>query len=381
MKNIKRIFPLLLAFIMVFALSASAFAASKGVVTIKYVTGENNKQISKSKTMSGTPGKHFSVKVPTIKGYTYIGFTDSVDNDFTYPEKSMTVLVHYAKSVSATINYLDTYGNVIAKKTTVSGSEGQSYTVATPYISGYSLMQIQDPENGVFGHSNHTINVYYSAGSIVPAATSSVQLTIQSVDRDTNGVLQTLLSQQVMLPRTINFSAYSHTVPGYTFIGTMVNGIMNYNSSVTLTGNTTINFLYTKNQPWPSPIAQYATLTVTAVDADTGSVISVLRCENVPAGTNVSINPPAMNGYAYDHTEVNGNLGYTSSVTVNYDTDVDYYYHMLYLQNYGLSQQDLQDLQDLKDFQDSLEVLDYLSSLSDSELDQLDSLLQESGDQ
>ncbi len=325
----KKLLSIILVLVLIFAVAAPAFAQTQSKVTVKYVTGDNNKTIAKNKTLTGTPGKHFSVKVADIKGYTFIGFSDGGKNDFVFPQKSMTILVHYAKTVKATIKYEDTYGNEISPSKTIRGYEDMAYAVDSPYISGYSLKQVQDPRNGVFGASNHTIHVIYSGGGVAPVRYNTAHLVVRSVNAYSGAVLLTIVDQTVTLPIRIDLSGYGHYVPGYTFCGVTVNGVRTNANVLQLSGDTVVNYLYTMDTP--TPIDDNASLYAAAVDVGTGDVITVLRNGNVPRGTKFYIDPRSFNGYALDHVEVNGNYSYNSFVTVNYDTNVIYYYQRLLL--------------------------------------------------
>lgn len=333
MRRIQKLLPLLLAMTLLFAAAIPAFAAdAKGTVTVKYVTGDNNKTIAKTRTLTGTPGKHFSVKTPQIKGYTFIGFTDDHPNDFTYPKGKMTVYVRYAKGVSATVRYTDMYGNTIYPSAVLSGIPGASYTVNRPYIKGYTLTQIQDPNHGVFGTRSHTVQVLYaSSGAPTPAPTTTVRLTVQSIEQGTGRVLKSIADQNVMLPMQINLSGYNHQVPGYTYLSTLVNGVPTSSGTVALRGDTTVSYVYCGSVPTPDPVVEDATLYVYSVNEDTGDFIATVYSGNVKKGSSFSLSAPSYHGYDYDHTEVNGGPDWSSSITVQYDTTVVYYYHQLFL--------------------------------------------------
>ena len=333
MRKIKKLLPLLLVLMLLLTAAAPALAASSGkaTVTVKYVTGDQNKTIAKNRMLTGTPGKHFSVKVPDIKGYTFIGFSDNHPNDFVYPMAKLTDLPHYAKGVSVTVKYTDMYGKSIYPTAKLSAIPGAAYTVDRPYIQGYTLSQIQDSKHGVFVSKSHTVTVLYTSNGVpTPAPTTNVRLTVQSVELGTGNVLKTMVNQAVMLPMTINLGSYSHQVPGYCYYTTLVNGVTVSSNTVTLRGDTTVSFVYTGSIPTPPPVVVDATLYVCAVDADTGDIIDNIYSGNVTKGSSFRLSAPSYRSYTYDHTEVNGGPDWSSSITVNYDTVVIYYYHMLY---------------------------------------------------
>ncbi len=336
MRSIKKLLPLLLVLLLLLAAAAPALAdnSGKATVTVKYVTGDKNKTIAKNRILTGTPGKHFSVKVPDIKGYTFIGFSDDHPNDFVYPKNKMTVLVHYAKGATVTVKYLDNYGNTIYPFAKLTGIAGAAYTVATPYIQGYTFSQIKDANHGVFGSKNSTVTVtYISSSAPTPAPTTQVRLTVQSVELNSGTVLKNITNQAVALPATINLSNYNHQVPGYSYYTTLVNGAPASSNIISLHGDTTVSFVYSGYIPTPPPVVRDASLYVYAVDEDTGDILSTIYSGNMQQGSSFRLNPPSFNGYAYDYTEVNGGPNWSSSITINYDTVVVYYYNMLYLKD------------------------------------------------
>lgn len=336
MRTMKKLLPLLLVLLLLLTAAAPVFAESSGkaTVTVKYVTGDKNKTIAKNRTITGTPGKHFSVKVRDIAGYTFIGFSDDHPNDFVFPKNKMTVLVHYAKGAAATVKYLDTYGNTIYPSVKLTGIPGAVYTINTPSIQGYVLSQVQDPNHGVFSSKGNTVKVIYTPTGIpTPAPTTQVRLTVQSVEIGSGAVLKNITNQAVMLPATINLSNYNHQVPGYSYYTTLVNGVTPSSNLVSLHGDTTVSFVYSGNIPTPPPVVKDATLYVYAIDEDTGDILSTIYSGNMRQGSSFRLSPPSFNGYAYDYTEVNGGPDWSSSITVNYDTVVVYYYNMLYMRD------------------------------------------------
>lgn len=329
MRKMKKllVWMLILAFLAAFAMPA---AASTTTVTVKYVTGEKNKTIAKSAKITGEPGDFFQVDIKDIKGYTYIGFTHPSENSFIFPDKDITMLVHYAKGVKATVNYVDQNGSTILASTSLSGKTGDSYTVPQPYIQGYTFAHIKDPEHGLFGDKNHTITVVYNRVNWAPSATM-VNLRVQCVDQDSGKVLMVITDSNVPISTVVNLNSYNHNIPGHSFTGVSVNGAPATRGTISLGGDTLITYYYISGQPWPIPVVETAHLYVYAVCEETGDVIRVLQDQDVQIGTIVSLVPPSLPSFEYDYTDVGGAQRRGNSIIVNYDTVVAYYYRMLFL--------------------------------------------------
>ncbi|MDD4074550.1 MAG: MucBP domain-containing protein [Eubacteriales bacterium] len=323
---------LLLSVLLLFAVAAPALAASQVTVTVKYVTGEKNLKIAEPEKITGTPGAYFQVNLKEISGYTFVGFTHNKNNSFIFPDKSITMLAHYAKVDGITVKYVDENGNKIADSVTVGGHEGQVYTVNTPYIAGYSFLRVEDPNNGVIKASNKSIKVVYRAVNAVtmPPVGQMMHLRVRSVDQDTGAMLNLIENSDKPYGIKINISDYQHAVSGYQFTGVTVNGVAATSTIVPLTKDTDIVYYYKTNSSWIQPIVHEASLVVRGVDESTGRVFREFYNDGVSYGSAMALNPPSVEDYSYDYCTVSGAQVMNRTITIYNDTVVTYFYKPLW---------------------------------------------------
>lgn len=327
--KIKKIICLALALAVLLSMASTAAASGKVTVTVKYVTGEKNTRIADTEKISGIPGTYFQIDIKDIKGYTFVGFTSNTMNSFVFPNKDITMLVHYAKGVTNTIKYVDVNGNKIAASTKISGKDGQEYDVETPYIGGYTFLRVEDPNNGVFKTKDNTIKVVYQpktgTGNGMPAV-STVHLSVKCVDMNTGATLTILENRDIAYNSTIDLSSYSRSFTGYNFNHVTVNGIDAQSSVVRLVCDTSVVYYYTTKSHWSEPIMHDNMLTITAVNRENGRIIQILDSRAVPNGTNVALSAPYFNGYVFSYYVVDGARNNNGIITVYGDTNVTLYY-------------------------------------------------------
>ncbi|MDO5111216.1 MAG: MucBP domain-containing protein [Clostridia bacterium] len=329
----QKMLALLLCAMLLLTAAAPALAASKVTVTVKYVTGDKNVKIADTERITGVPGAYFQVDLKDISGYTFIGFTHNTMNSFVFPEKDVTLLAHYAKQDGITVKYVDEKGNKLGASKTISGREGQGYTVDTPYFAGYTFLRVDDPNNGVIRADSKTIKVVYrasSASSVVPVSGQMVHLRVQSVDQGTGAVLTLLENADKPYGTHVDISNYRHTVQGYQFTGVTVNGVKATSSDVALTRDTTIVYYYQTTSHWTQPVTHDATLLVRGVDESTGRVFREFYNNAVSYGSAMALNAPNIQGYVYDYCTVTGSSSDRGVVTVYNDTVITYFYKPVY---------------------------------------------------
>ncbi len=323
---------LLLSVLLLLTVAVPALAASKVTVTVKYVTGEKNKKIAEPDKITGVPGAYFQVKLKDISGYTFIGFTHNKNNNFIFPDKSITMLAHYAKQDGITVKYVDEKGNKIADSANVGGLEGQAYTVNTPYISGYSFLRVEDPNNGVIRTDSKTVKVVYRAvnASALPPVGQMMHLRVMSVDQGTGAMLNLIENSDKPYGVQISINDYKHTVPGYQFTGVTVNGVAATSTIVPLTKDTEVVYYYKTNSYWTQPVVHDATLLVRGVDESTGRVFREFYNNVVSYGSAMALNPPVIQDYSYDYCTVSGAQVMNRTITIYNDTVVTYFYKPLW---------------------------------------------------
>ncbi|MDY1545657.1 beta strand repeat-containing protein [Lactiplantibacillus pentosus] len=118
---------------------------NKANLTINYVDADGN-TIKASSVTEYIVGQAYTVGQPEIAGYTYDHATgDAIAGTIAYNGNTVTLV--YTKNGSTTpteqtktitVNYVDADGNTIKTATTTTYKVGDTYTVATPSIDGYT---------------------------------------------------------------------------------------------------------------------------------------------------------------------------------------------------------------------------------------------------
>ena len=227
-------------------------------------------------------------------GYTFSGWYES--NALVYSLATYTIdPVTSAHTLEArftlnthtlTINYQYANGSQAASQYSQTYSYGESYSVASPSITGYT--PDIDIVSGTMGDADVTVTVTYTINSHM--------LTINYVDGNNN----------VMAPQytaTLNYhdtySVNSPAVTGYTPDQATVSGTMQDE-------DVTVTVTYSPNS---------YTLTINYLDGN-GNVVAPQYTATLSYNTYYSVNSPAVTGYTPDIATVSGTMG-IENVTVN----------------------------------------------------------------
>ncbi|MCT0163791.1 beta strand repeat-containing protein [Lactiplantibacillus pentosus] len=140
---------------------------NKANLTINYVDADGN-TIKASSVTEYIVGQAYTVGQPEIAGYTYDHSTgDAIAGTIAY--KGNTVTLVYTKNGSTTpteqtktitVNYVDADGNTIKTATTTTYKVGDTYTVATPSIDGYTYKSADGALSGTVA-DDATITLTY----------------------------------------------------------------------------------------------------------------------------------------------------------------------------------------------------------------------------
>ena len=262
----------------------------------KYDTGGT---ASSTYTNTLTKGSSYSVKSPSISGYTadssYVSGVLNADR---------TVTVYYSKNVvvepepsvetyTLKIYYKYSSGGTASTTYTTTLDEGSSYSVKSPTISGYT------PDSTYVSgtiYSNTTVTVYYTKIQ----TTTYYDLTIYYKYEDGTTASSTY---STTLSKGSSYSVASPSISGYTADQTIVSGTLNANKTVTV--------YYEKNTP-----VQY-TLTIYYKFED-GSPAAMTHSKTMDTGSTYSVTSPTIEDYVADKTVVRGTLSGNKSVTVTY---------------------------------------------------------------
>ena len=262
----------------------------------KYDTGGT---ASSTYTSTLTKGSSYSVKSPSISGYTadssYVSGVLNADR---------TVTVYYSKNVvvepepsvetyTLKIYYKYSSGGTASTTYTTTLDEGSSYSVKSPTISGYT------PDSTYVSgtiYSNTTVTVYYTKIQ----TTTYYDLTIYYKYEDGTTASSTY---STTLSKGSSYSVASPSISGYTADQTIVSGTLNANKTVTV--------YYEKNTP-----VQY-TLTIYYKFED-GSPAAMTHSKTMDTGSTYSVTSPMIEDYVADKTVVSGTLSGNKSVTVTY---------------------------------------------------------------
>ena len=141
---------------------------NKANLTINYVDADGN-TIKTSSVTEYIVGQAYTVGQPEIAGYTYDHATgDAIAGTIAYNGNTVTLV--YTKNGSTTpteqtktitVNYVDADGNTIKTATTTTYKVGDTYTVATPTIDGYTYKSADGALTGTVA-DDATITLTYS---------------------------------------------------------------------------------------------------------------------------------------------------------------------------------------------------------------------------
>ena len=243
-------------------------------VTIEYVDVEGN-EIHAAKKISGNVGDTYDASTEqyrlTIEGYSLDKTQLPENSKGVFSETAQTVTYVYTKNptpaADVTVEYVDTEGNEIHARQTISGNVGDSYDASTETyqlaIEGYTLDESQLPENlkGVFSETAQTITYIYTKNPI-PAA----DVTVEYADTEGNEIhASQTISGNVGDSYDASTEKYQLTIEGYTLDKTQ---LPENNKGVFGETVQTVTYIYTKN---PVPAAD---ITVEYVDTEGNEIRS-----------------------------------------------------------------------------------------------------------
>ncbi|MCT0220104.1 LPXTG cell wall anchor domain-containing protein [Lactiplantibacillus plantarum] len=141
---------------------------NKANLTINYVDADGN-TIKASSVTEYIVGQAYTVGQPEIAGYTYDHATgDAIAGTIAYNGNTVTLV--YTKNggttpteqtKTITVNYVDADGNTIKSATTTTYKVGDTYTVATPSIDGYTYKSADGALSGTAA-DDATITLTYA---------------------------------------------------------------------------------------------------------------------------------------------------------------------------------------------------------------------------
>ncbi|MDN7042954.1 MucBP domain-containing protein [Lactiplantibacillus plantarum] len=141
---------------------------NKANLTINYVDADGN-TIKASSVTEYIVGQAYTVGQPEIAGYTYDHATgDAIAGMIAYNGNTVTLV--YTKNggttpteqtKTITVNYVDADGNTIKSATTTTYKVGDTYTVATPSIDGYTYKSADGALSGTVA-DDATITLTYA---------------------------------------------------------------------------------------------------------------------------------------------------------------------------------------------------------------------------
>ncbi|APP13569.1 mucus-binding protein [Lactiplantibacillus plantarum subsp. plantarum] len=141
---------------------------NKANLTINYVDADGN-TIKASSVTEYIVGQAYTVGQPEIAGYTYDRATgDAIAGTIAYNGNTVTLV--YTKNggttpteqtKTITVNYVDADGNTIKSATTTTYKVGDTYTVATPSIDGYTYKSADGALSGTVA-DDATITLTYA---------------------------------------------------------------------------------------------------------------------------------------------------------------------------------------------------------------------------
>ncbi len=279
-------------------------------VTVSFVD-EDGKIIADKVVNEVEAGTEFTATAKNIDGYTVKGEatqTVTVDGNktltFTYSKNAVTP--PEVQKFDVTINFVDTDGNVIADKDVVSVEYGQEYTATAKNITGFTLQGT--PTQTVTVDGNKTVTFTYKKDEVTPPVAQKFDVTVEFKDTDGNTIAD---KDVVQVEEGQKYTATAKTVNGYSVQG-------NATQEVTVDGNKTVTFTYTKNV---APVEKF-NVTVKHVDTD-GNTVAPNETQEVEKGQVFTANAKTVSGYTLQGTAtqtvtVDGN----KTITFTYKKDV-----------------------------------------------------------
>ena len=266
------------------------FSQNSYTLTINYKYA-NGTTAAPTHTENVAYGASYSVTSPSILGYT----ADQEVVSGTMGAGNVTIDVTYnVNSYILTINYMYADGSTAAPTYTQTVDYGDTYSVTSPDIPGYSPSL--PVVSGTMGADNLTVNVTYSDNSYL--------LTINYKYADGTTAAPTYTEN---VAYGASYSVTSPSITGYTPDQEVVSGTMG-------AGDVTVDVTYTVNS---------YQLTINYKYAD-GSTAATPHTETLNFGASYSVNSPSITGYTPDQEIVSGTMG-AGNVTVDVTYTINSY--------------------------------------------------------
>lgn len=133
-------------------------AISEGVL-VNYVDANTN-DLLEQLTIKGCEGDNYTTENKSFDGYDFKYATDNTTGEM--KQNLIEVTYYYQYRSSYTVNYMDQYSNEIIKTSTITGHEGDAYSVTYESIDGYQLNKENLPNNetGILNKKETIINYY-----------------------------------------------------------------------------------------------------------------------------------------------------------------------------------------------------------------------------
>ena len=157
--------------------------------TLNLFNGFTKQAIQKPQINTGMVYSPYAFSAPLLPGYQLNeSLTDKSKLSGTYQADNTNINLYYDKKSAVTVNFLDSQTKQsLQSAQTLSGFEGQSYTVTAPEVSNYRInIKNSAPLTGTYQAENQNLNLYYDKKSMV---------TLKAVGEDSHGnktPLQTL---------------------------------------------------------------------------------------------------------------------------------------------------------------------------------------------
>ncbi|MBO0424165.1 MucBP domain-containing protein [Enterococcus plantarum] len=273
-------------------------------VSVIYKDTEGN-VLGKDADIKIEEGKSFTATAKTFEGFTLVGqptqtvkVKDNTTITFEYKKNAETPIP--AEKFDVTIQYLDENGDTVADTNHVIVEDGEEYTAHAETIEGYTLQG--DATQTITVTANTTITFTYTKNT---APVEKFNVTVTYVDE--NG--QTIADEEVTkdIEKGQVFTATAKTIDGYTLVGDTT-------QTVTVTGNTTIKFIYKKDA---TPVTKF-NVTVEYKDIE-GNLLSNDAPVEVEEGKQFTAKAINFEGYTLQGEA-------TQTITVTGDTTLTFTY-------------------------------------------------------
>ena len=136
---------------------------------VRYVDG-NGRRMADTFKATYKAGDRYSVKSPTITGYT----ADKARVSGTIRRNTEIVVTYTPNDYTLTVNFVDTDGNVVSAPYTGSLAYGEGYEVTSPTLRGYVTATPQ--VTGTMPARDLQLTVYYQPQAAVESGTKLVEI-------------------------------------------------------------------------------------------------------------------------------------------------------------------------------------------------------------